>query len=70
MNRHIFNHFLSYSNFSKMKMESLMVVFCSKLNLSIKDFVDVVRQLRCTANSLGVALENLSRCVNSDLILV
>ena len=26
-----------------MKMESLMVVFCSKLNLSIKDFVDVVR---------------------------
>jgi hypothetical protein len=53
-----------------MKMESLMVVFCSKLNLSIKDFVDVVRQLRCTANSLGVALENLPSCVNSDLILV
>jgi hypothetical protein len=42
-----------------MKMESLIVVFCSKLNLSIKDFVDVVLQLRCTANSLGVALENL-----------
>jgi len=28
------------------------------LNLSIKDLVDVVLQLRCTANSLGVALEN------------
>ena len=53
-----------------MKMESLIVVFCSKLNLSIKDFVDVVLQLRCTTNSLGVALENLPSCVNSDLILV
>jgi chromosome segregation ATPase len=34
-------------------------VFCFKQNLSIKDFVDVVHQLRSTANSLGVALESL-----------
>lgn len=44
------------------KLESLLValqVFCFKQNLSIKDFVDAVHQLRCTANNLGVPLERL-----------
>jgi type III secretory pathway component EscV len=44
------------------KIESLIValeVYCFKHNLSIKDFVDAVHQLRCTANDLGVPLERL-----------
>ena len=44
------------------KLESLLValqVFCFKQNLSIKDFVDAVHQLCCTANNLGVPLERL-----------
>ena len=44
------------------KLESLLValqVFCFKQNLSIKDFVDAVHQLRCTANNLAVTLERL-----------
>jgi hypothetical protein len=44
------------------KLESLLEalqVFCFKQNLSIKDFVDAVHQLCCTANNLGVPLERL-----------
>jgi hypothetical protein len=36
-----------------------LLVFCFKQNLSIKDFVDVVHELCCTANNLGVPLEKL-----------